>query len=40
VAEATGFYDVAHLSRAFVDIFGLSPSDFLKSQGIKFVRLP
>ncbi len=40
VAEVSGFYDVAHLSRAFVDIFGLSPSDFLKSEGIEFVRLP
>ncbi len=39
LAEVTGFYDVAHLSRAFVDIFGISPSDFLKSEGIEFVRL-
>ena len=39
VAEVSGFYDIAHLSRAFIDIFGLSPSDFLKSKGIKFIKI-
>ena len=39
LAAAAGFYDAAHLNRAFVDVFGLNPTQVVGPEGIKLVRI-
>lgn len=38
VAEAGGFYDLAHLNRAFNEAFGLSPSELYRGAPVRLTR--
>ncbi len=38
VAHAAGFHDLSHANRTFVELFGLSPTRFLKSDQIRMER--
>ena len=38
VVEAAGFYDLAHLNRAFNEVFGLNPSDLFHPDQVRLIR--
>lgn len=38
IAEAVGFYDPAHLNRAFNEVFGLNPSDLFRPEQVRLIR--
>ncbi|HEY1058163.1 MAG TPA: helix-turn-helix domain-containing protein [Limnobacter sp.] len=38
VAVEIGFYDLAHLNKAFNEIFGMNPSDVFKSEHVEVLR--
>jgi|GEM_PF-705678 len=39
VAEAIGFYDLAHLNRAFTEVFGINPSEIVRPEEICLVHM-
>ncbi|MCW8194734.1 helix-turn-helix transcriptional regulator [Proteobacteria bacterium 005FR1] len=40
VATSSGFFDLPHFSRAFVEAFGLSPTDVFRPGNVRLVHLP
>lgn len=38
IAEAVGFYDLAHLNRAFNEVFGLNPSTLFQPDQVRLIR--